>query len=243
MILVHGFAQAPASWDEVAKLLPEDAELRIPELPGHGETALTLGEPSPELVREVLLREIESLDQAPVLWGYSMGARIGFDFLVNHPGRLRAAILESGTPGIEDPLARAERRSRDFALSKRLESGTIEEFVDNWERLPAIGEQSVDVIAKQRPIRLSHDTHALAAALRGIGQASFDPVWDRLGEIDLPVLLMSGADDPLYEAHADHLAKLLPRAQRSSIAGAGHAAHISKPAEATAAVNQFLAEL
>lgn len=218
-------------------------QIKAVELPGHGETGLKRGEPTPELARASIIEAVESFDSPAVVWGYSLGARATFDFLINRPGRARAAVLESGTPGIEDPLVRAERRSRDYAMSKRLEAGTIEEFVAGWERLPAIGEQSPEVIAKQRPVRLAQDPVALAAALRGIGQASYEPLWARVHEIEIPVLLLTGAEDQIYAGQAERLAQLLPDAQRESIPGAAHAVHISHPSESVAAVERFLATL
>lgn len=243
MVLLHGFAQTPASWREVRELLPPRQIVIAPELPGHGETALSLGEPSAELARETIADAITAAGRTAVVWGYSQGARAAFDLVFSRPELVEALIIESGAPGIEDPVARAERRSRDYALSTRIENGTIEEFVALWERVPALGEQSLDVIEKQRPIRLSHDPVALAAALRGMGQAAYEPMWDRLGEIAVPTLLITGAADPTYEAHAERIAGAIPGARHVSIAGAGHAAHISEPAAATAAVSEFLAGL
>lgn len=242
-MLLHGFAQTPESWSEVAAALPDDFELQIPELPGHGRTGFSLGEPSVELARSVVRGAVERCIDAPVIWGYSQGARIAFDFLLAHPGSARGAIIESGAPGIEDPVTRAERRSRDFAMSMRLEAGTIEEFVAMWELVPALGRQSREVMAKQRAVRLSHDPVALAAAVRGLGQGSYDSMWESVGEIELPVLLMTGAEDATYTAHADRLAELMPRAERAEIAGAGHAVHVSDPDAAVAAAFDFIARL
>lgn len=242
-MLVHGFAQTPASWDETIAALPEGLDIQAPELPGHGATALSLGEPTPELARKVILEAVEACAQPPVLWGYSQGARASFDFLIHHQAKLRGAILESGTPGIEDPVMRAERRSRDAAMSGRLERGTIEDFVAAWELVPALGEQPQEVIDKQRPMRLAHDPVALAAAVRGLGQAAYGPLWAKLNEIDLPVLLISGALDEVYSAHAERLARLIPGASHVSVAGAGHAVHVSHPAQAAQLAARFIAQL
>jgi 2-succinyl-6-hydroxy-2,4-cyclohexadiene-1-carboxylate synthase len=204
---------------------------------------LTLGEPTPELARELILEAIESAGPPALVWGYSQGARAAYDLALNAPDAVAALILESGAPGIEDPLARAERRSRDFALSQRIAGGTIEQFVETWEKIPALGEQAPAVIEKQRAARLSQDPAALAAALRGIGQAAYEPMWDRLGEIKVPVLLMTGENDPIYAAVAERVAELLPDAQRVMIPDAAHGAHISNPDGAVAAVAGFIANL
>lgn len=240
LVLLHGFAQSGASWHEVRDLLPAGRAIVAPELPGHGQTALSLGEPSPELARATIVAAIEAVGGPVVVWGYSQGARAAFDLVLEHPELVCALIIESGAPGIEDPVARAERRSRDYALSTRIEAGTIEEFVSTWELVPALGEQSSEVIEKQRPIRLSHDPEALAAALRGMGQSAYEPMWDRLGEISVPTLLVTGASDPTYGAHAERIAEAIPDAAHVTISGAGHAAHISQPESTVATVSDFL---
>lgn len=243
LVLLHGFAQSPASWSEVRDLLPAGRGIIAPELPGHGQTALSLGEPSPELARDTIVKSIEAVGPPVVVWGYSQGARAAFDLVLNRPELVAALIIESGAPGIEDPVARAERRSRDYALSTRIEAGTIEQFVDVWEKIPALGSQSNEVVEKQREIRLSNDPLGLAAALRGMGQAAYEPMWDRLGEISVPTLLVTGVDDPLYCKYAERIASEVPNGSRVTISGAGHAAHISQPEITVGAVLDFLNSL
>ncbi|MGH2959372.1 MAG: alpha/beta fold hydrolase [Solirubrobacterales bacterium] len=240
LVLVHGFAQTPASWDATIEKLPAGVNVVAPELPGHGETALTRGEPSPELAREILL---ESIDRPAVVWGYSQGARAAFDLVLNAPESVAALIIESGIPGIEDPVTRADRRSRDFALSTRIEAGKIEDFVNLWERVPALGEQSREIIEQQRPDRLRQDPIALAAALRGIGQSAYEPMWGRLGEINQPTLLITGERDVTYSRHAEKILELMPNARLVTIPEAAHGVHIAQPAAAAAAASEFLATL
>jgi 2-succinyl-6-hydroxy-2,4-cyclohexadiene-1-carboxylate synthase len=240
LVLVHGFAQTPASWDATIKNLPAEVNVVAPELPGHGETALTRGEPSPELAREILL---EVITEPAVIWGYSQGARAAFDLALNAPEAVAVLIIESGVPGIEDPINRADRRSRDFALSTRIEAGKIEDFVNLWERVPALGDQSQELIELQRPDRLRQDPVALAAALRGIGQSAYEPMWDRLHEISKPTLLITGERDVTYSRHADRIVELLPNAKRVTIPGAAHGVHLAQPEAAAAAVTEFLKTL
>lgn len=238
-MLVHGFAQNPSSWLEVIELLPSGWSIAAPELPGHGRTALSLGLPSPDLARSVLEQSAEALGGPAIVWGYSQGVRAALDLALARPALVSALVLESGAAGISDPLARAERRSRDEALARRIENEPIEKFVAFWEMIPALGEQSPEVVKKQRQARLSHDPVALAAALRGLGQSAYESMWGRLGEIDLPVLVVAGAEDALYADHGRAMAELLPAARVVEIPGAAHAAHISHPREVTDAVRDF----
>ncbi|MBJ7459122.1 MAG: alpha/beta fold hydrolase [Thermoleophilaceae bacterium] len=240
LVLVHGFAQTPASWDATIENLPAGVGVIAPELPGHGATALTRGEPSVELARQIVL---ESIEPPAVVWGYSQGARVAFDLALNAPESVSALIIESGVPGIENAVSRADRRSRDFALSKRIEAGSIEDFVALWEKVPALGEQSKDIIEQQRPDRLRQDPVALAAALRGIGQSAYEPMWERLHEITCPVLLITGERDVIYSRHADKMLGLLPDARKVVIPGAAHGVHVAQPAAAAEAAADFIVTL
>jgi 2-succinyl-6-hydroxy-2,4-cyclohexadiene-1-carboxylate synthase len=240
---LHGFAQTPASWDATIEKLPAGLEIATPELPGHGKTALTLGDPSPELARKVVRDAIKKVGAPVVLWGYSQGARAAFDFALHSPKLVAALIIESGAPGVRDSVRRAERRSRDFALSTRIEDGTIEQFVEMWESVPSLGEQSRAMIELQRPDRLKHDPIALAAALRGIGQSAYEPMWDRLGDIKQPTLLITGERDVAYTHHADLMVDVIPNAQHAEIPLASHSVHIAQPKLVADAVAEFVAGL
>jgi 2-succinyl-6-hydroxy-2,4-cyclohexadiene-1-carboxylate synthase len=243
LVLLHGFAQTPASWEATRAALPDDLEIVAPELPGHGVTALKIGEPSPELARRVALHATERVGQPAVVWGYSQGARVAFDLAIAHPEAVSALIIESGIPGIDDPIARADRRSRDFTLSTRIEAGTIEDFVNMWERVPALGEQSKAIVESQRPDRLRNDPKALAAALRGIGQAAYEPMWDDLPDLEIPVLLITGERDASYTRHAERMLHVLPNARHVIVPDASHSVHIAQPQAAADAAAEFIENL
>jgi 2-succinyl-6-hydroxy-2,4-cyclohexadiene-1-carboxylate synthase len=243
LVLLHGFAQTPASWDATIEKLPAGLEIVAPELPGHGETALSLGDPSPELARKVALDAIKSVGGPAVVWGYSQGGRVAYDLVLSSPKSVSALIIESGIPGIQDPIARADRRSRDYALSMRIQEGSIKAFVEMWESVPALGEQSKAQVEQQRPDRLKNDPVALAAALRGIGQSAYEPMWDRLGEITQPTLLITGERDVTYTHRADRIVDMIPNATHVEIPNASHAVHLAQPQAVAEAVAEFISDL
>jgi 2-succinyl-6-hydroxy-2,4-cyclohexadiene-1-carboxylate synthase len=244
LILIHGFAQTPESWREVIELLAPEREVHAIELPGHGETALSRGAPTVESVREFLASEIDRLGAGrAIVWGYSQGGRVAYDLVLNHPERVSALIIESAAPGIADPIARADRRSRDEALASRIEAGRIEDFVTMWETIPALGEQTKAEVESQRAVRLAQTPEGLAASLRGIGQAAYEPMWDRLGEITVPTLLITGERDVIYTRHADAAAGAIPDARRATIDGASHAVHLQETPATLAVVRPFLEAL
>lgn len=243
LLLLHGFAQTPASWQTTIAELPTGLTIAAPELPGHGRTGLSLGQPSPELARAVAAEALEATGGPATVWGYSQGARVAFDLALERPELVQALIIESGAPGIADAVQRAQRRRNDEDVAQRIESVSMEDFVRGWELLPALGDPPRDVIEQQRPDRLRNEPAALAAALRGMGQGAYPSMWERLSEITIPVLLITGARDITYERHAEAMLRVLPDARHHVIDDAGHSVHIEQPVAAAALVAQFLTEI
>ena len=68
-----------------------------------------------------------------------------------------------------------------------------------------------------------------------------EPLWDRLGDITVPVLCLAGADDARFAARASAMADAIgPRAGIDLIEGAGHAAHLEAPDAVIATVRRWL---
>lgn len=243
LILIHGFAQSPESWQTVVQLLGPGQRILAPELRGHGSSALAHGEPSFEGVREDLLELMEGESTGPaVLWGYSQGARVALDFALNHPELVAGLVIESGTAGIEDENERHARHVADTGLADWIQHHSPEDFAARWEDQPVFASQHPEAIAMQRAIRASHDSMALASALRGLGQASFEPVWDRLHEITAPTLLLTGSRDKRYTELASRMSGALPNAHHVVVVGAGHSVHLECPEDSVDEVERFLTE-
>jgi 2-succinyl-6-hydroxy-2,4-cyclohexadiene-1-carboxylate synthase len=244
LVLIHGFAQLPESWRPVIELLGAGRPVLAPRLRGHGSGAIARGEPTFDAVRQDLreMFEAEGLESA-VLWGYSQGARVALDFALTEPAHVAGLVIESGTAGIEDETERQARRVADAGLADWISQHSPDEFASHWENQPIFAHQTQAAIAEQRAIRASHDPMALASALRGLGQAAFEPVWDRLPEIAAPTLLLTGSRDERYTQLATRMSALLPNAHHVVVVGAGHSVHLECPDESVDEVRLFLDRL
>jgi 2-succinyl-6-hydroxy-2,4-cyclohexadiene-1-carboxylate synthase len=159
------------------------------------------------------------------LVGYSMGGRIALHAALREPERFGALALIGVSAGVDHP---AERRRSDEALASWIEQHTIEEVVERWERQPVFATQTQALRLEQRPGRLSHDPRLLAKLLRSAGQGTTPPVWDRLHELRMPVLLIAGELDEKYVAAAHRMARHLARARVAIVPGAGHAPQLER---------------
>ncbi len=69
------------------------------------------------------------------------------------------------------------------------------------------------------------------------------PVWDRLAELELPVLLLAGALDEKYVAAGRRMASAAAERRRSrTIPEAGHAPQLEGPDAVAAELRAFLDE-
>jgi pimeloyl-ACP methyl ester carboxylesterase len=85
------------------------------------------------------------------------------------------------------------------------------------------------VVAAAHADRLRNTTAGLAAALRGLGTGALASVWERLGELEMPVTLVVGANDPVFRAVAERMAERIRDARVAVVPGAGHAVHLEAP--------------
>jgi pimeloyl-ACP methyl ester carboxylesterase len=62
------------------------------------------------------------------------------------------------------------------------------------------------------------------------------PLWERLGELALPVVLVVGERDEKFRAIAEAMAERLPDGRVEVVAGAGHAVQLEQPDAVAAAL-------
>ncbi len=245
-VLLHGFTGSAASWGErlVDGLSGAGLTPVLVDLPGHGRDAGRHDAASFTL-EAALARVAEAGGWPADLVGYSMGGRIALHFAAAHPERVRRIVLESASPGLADGEERQARREADAVLAAALERDGIEAFVDRWEAQPLFESRArldPERTARERALRLRNDPRSLAAALRGLGTGSLPTLWERLGEIRAPTLLVVGALDRKFVEIAERMARRLPHAQLVVVPGAGHTVHLERPDAWLAAVTRFLRE-
>ena len=180
------------------------------------------------------------------LIGYSMGGRVGLALCAAQAKRIASALLIGARPGFADREARAARIRDDEALAERILREGIPAFVDYWMAQPfqpkawRIG---TDAHAALRQGKLANRAHALAASLRGMGAGAQPPLHDQLASIKLPICLVVGAEDEVFRAVAEELARALPHACIASVPDSHHAAHIENPSVFLEVARRFFGEV
>jgi 2-succinyl-6-hydroxy-2,4-cyclohexadiene-1-carboxylate synthase len=245
ILLLHGFTGSSRTWASHSAAFEEFTTIAV-DLLGHGSSD---SPPSPDRYRmehcvddlTALLDQLE-IERAAIL-GYSMGGRVALQFALDAPRRLQALVLESSSPGIEDDAEREARVRSDGALADDIEQDGIVPFVDHWQAIPLFATQNSLPAAVRETVRnqrLQNSTVGLANSLRGAGAGVADPVLSRLGEIEVPTLLIAGALDEKYVALTHKMNEALPCARMEIVPDAGHTTHLEQPALFDHVVREFL---
>jgi 2-succinyl-6-hydroxy-2,4-cyclohexadiene-1-carboxylate synthase len=226
LVLLHGFTQTGRSWQPIAHALAGRYRAVAPDLPGHGDFAER--RPASFAGSDAYLRALA--DGRPItLAGYSMGGRVALHAALLLGPLVVRLVLIGASPGIADPAERAARAADDAALADRIEAIGIEAFVREWGAQPLFAGVPRGVAELAGEDRLRNTVSGLAAALRGLGTGVMPSLWDRLGELTIPVDLVVGERDEKFRGIAERMEAALPDARLHVVPGAGHAVHLEAP--------------
>jgi 2-succinyl-6-hydroxy-2,4-cyclohexadiene-1-carboxylate synthase len=225
VLLLHGFTHTGASWDAVIEALGERYRALAPDLRGHGSSSSLA-----PVTLDMVLRDLDRLAPRSVtLAGYSMGGRLALHFALARPKRVQRLVLIGASPGLADADERRQRRRADELLADELEHSSIEQFGRRWEATPVLAGRPPAVRAAARIDRLRNEPVGLARALRGLGTGALPSLWERLGELRMPVRLVVGERDARFLAIAERMAPAIARAELIVVPGSGHAVHLEAP--------------
>jgi pimeloyl-ACP methyl ester carboxylesterase len=205
LVAVHGFASdyrlnwVGTRWQEALT----NSGFRVIGLDcrGHGHSDKPHDEASyaVDVMAGDVVRLLDDLEvQAAAYLGYSMGARIGLEVLLDFPDRISRAVL--GGIGAAGAIDRAE------AIAHALREGepTDDPVAQTFYRF-----------ASSRPI---NDLRALAACIAGL-RPDANP--QRLAAIQTPILVVVGENDDIARG-APELVELIPTARLVTIPGRDH---------------------
>ncbi|MCZ2829274.1 alpha/beta hydrolase [Modestobacter sp. VKM Ac-2986] len=264
LVAVHGLGGSALNWGLLGPRLAATHRVLAVDLVGHGGSGLP--DPGRGLAadRRVLHRFLTEVAGAPVvLLGHSMGGVLALQHTAEHPGTVdRLVLLSPPVPGGRGRLDRALLARRALlrlpgvagAVRRRLAALTPEEVVDQQlrratphaDRVPA---DAVAASVAETRLRAGRSDAAGAQAQQWAGIVDTMALlghagaWRRtLAGIDVPVLWLQGADDPLSRAdRAAALAATRPDWPFLVRAGAGHLLSLEDPEWTAARITDWLA--
>ena len=248
LIFVHGLG---GCWQNWLLNIPEfmgSHRVIAPDLPGFGESQMPAGDISIRGYAETLDALCEALGvENPVVVGNSMGGFVGAELALSFPTRVDKLVLVSAAGlSIEhqrrEPLVTLARgwagcatwlgaRGRTFVTRPRMRRAGMQLLVRYPEKL-----------SPQLTYELARGTGTpgFVPALKALLSYSFR---DRLGDIEMPVLVVWGRNDMLVpRGDAREFVELIgANARREMFDDTGHLSMLERPSRFNALVAAFIA--
>jgi 2-succinyl-6-hydroxy-2,4-cyclohexadiene-1-carboxylate synthase len=238
IVLLHGFTQAKEMWQNIAPLLTEELSDHSPriisvDLPGHGESC------AQDVNLWQTAQQIVDICGKATYIGYSLGARVALHCALQSPRSVKRLVLCGATPGLRSNEERKARRVADETIAQTIEQTPLADFLNSWTRQALFDGYVPD--EKDMSIRLKNEPSGLAMSLRTMGTGAQEDLWNRLSELTMPLLLVTGEEDQKFTHIAMEMKDLIgPTAQHAQIPQCGHSVPLQKPAEFSSIVSQFI---
>lgn len=231
LLLTHGYSSTSAMWHGQVDALAKDHKLILWDMRGHGQSdypddpaayseALTVGDMA------AILDTVGA--ERAIIGGLSLGGYMSLAFYRAHRERTRALLIIDTGPGFRKDDARQAWNARALATADRLDR------------------EGLDVLksaTRERAAARHRNARGLALAARGMLTQRDAGVIELLPDIEVPSLIVVGADDTPFLAASDYMAAKIPGAQKVVIPAAGHAVNIDQPQAFVDALAPFLKNL
>ncbi len=233
LVLLHGFSGTRRAWDGVLARLPAERYRALAlDLPGHGERH---GDPWPITFEGCVAAVLESAPERFALCGYSLGGRVALHVALAAPERVTRLVVIAANAGIDDPGERSARLAADERVAQGLEGEPFEAWIESWRTQPLFAADPSEVGELARADQRRNEPLALAAAMRGLSVGAMTPLWDRLGELTMPVTFVAGTRDEKFRAIGERFAGACPSCELLVVEG-GHGLPLENPAAVAAAL-------
>lgn len=227
VLLSHGYGATSQMWGGQLEAFQDRYRIIVWDMRGHGQSdypqAQTAYSEAHTVADMAAVLDACRVERA-VIGGLSLGGYSSLAFYLRHPDMVRALLLFDTGPGYKRDEAREEWNIRAGQRADKLEA----------EGLAARGDSEEVRISTHR------SADGLAKAARGMLTQHDARVIGSLEAIQVPTLVLVGAQDTRFLAATDYMANKISGARKAIIADAGHASNINQPAAFNEAVGAFL---
>ncbi len=241
LVFLHGLGGSQSTWASVLGDFAETYRVAAVDLPGHGASE----KPSPDstdysvsgLARQ-LGELLEKLELVPaVLIGHSLGGATALQLALDRPKFVRALVLvDSAALGVE---INGELLDRIESEPSRDEARRLLELFFQDRRF--VLERGIDEMYAARNAPGADDAVKAIAASAFTRHGQNLVLADRLGEVEVPLLVIWGeVDRVIPSTHAVAALTALPTAWLEIMEGVGHVPQVEAAPAFAAIVNRWL---
>jgi pimeloyl-ACP methyl ester carboxylesterase len=227
VILLHGGMLDCTMWDEQFNLLATAHRVVRYDASAHGRSALP---PEAYWDHADLRGLMDHLKiERPVLVGLSMGGRVAIDMALEEPERVAGLVaVSSGLGGyrFESDFHIENRKSLIAAWKSGDFDAVVEAFQREWTDGPQRSADDVDPEIRERVRAMARNT--VESVMEG--RSLHPPAIERLGELEAPMLVVTGElDMPGIHEIAGLLIDANPNAELVEIPGVAHMVNLEDP--------------
>jgi pimeloyl-ACP methyl ester carboxylesterase len=243
VLLLHGLGGSAQDWAAAAAALPKSLAPLALDFPGFGKAVRPHDSYDPASLARWVLGEMDDRDvETAVVVGHSLGGRVAGELAVLAPKRVLAL-------GLVSPLGAVHYGFTATLKWKAMSRAALVRSAPDTSMRNALGYGfAVDGAGKKgfvtRGMAARTGPHA-SAALRALersvdGLLAAPPLSKRLAGTKVPLLLVTGAEDPLAPPNdVETILEARADAKVARLAGVGHYAPIEAPKD----VAKLIAEL
>ncbi|MCX4634754.1 alpha/beta hydrolase [Streptomyces sp. P9-2B-2] len=237
LVFLHYWGGSHRTWRPVIERLGPAQTFVSYDHRGWGESTETPGPYGMEQLADDTQRVIDQLGYDDyVVVGHSMGGKAAQIFASRRPAGLKGVVLVAPAPpapvGVthEFQEALAHAYDNDDAIAR-----SIDLVLTN-------GELSVEA---RRQVHEDSARAGEAARMAWPRQALVEDFADRVGAINVPVLVLAGSDDKVDPPQIlrAHLLPLIPTATLTELSGTGHLSPLEVPDQIASHIGAFIARL
>ena len=255
VLFVHGLGSNLSLWREALDAFDGSHRVLALDLPGYGLSGKDDVPGTMSFFAEVVTGFLDErgLDTVTVV-GVSMGGQVGLTLALQSPERVRRLALVSPA-GIESFTSEEAEALKNATTAKGIVNTTDEQVRQNTAlNFAEWSDEHAWLIEQRHALSERDDFEAYATAnARSVAGMLEGKVRDRLGEIEVPTLVLFGAGDKLIPNQylhenmttadvADRARTALPNATVHLVADAGHLLMLERPAVFREHLRSFLAE-
>lgn len=245
-VMIHAGVADMRQWNHEFAYFAQEYQVIRYDMRGYGQSKPVDGEFKHIDDLTAILDHLQ-IEAPLILMGCSMGGGLAMDFALAQPARAKALIMVDSAPdGLDLDLpapskfeeAKKAYDAQDWDLLAEIETQI---WFDGVDRTPDQVNQTMRKLAyEMNRIALGHEAKGLGTRLPNIEP----PAAERLNELELPVLVIVGAQDIQYMLmSADYMIAHISSGRKVIIDDAGHLPNMEHPAEFQEIVEAFLTPL
>jgi len=242
MVFIHAGIADSRQWNNEFRSFADRFNVIRYDLRGYGKSEPVDGDFT-HLGDLVALLDHLNIHQPIILVGCSMGGGIALDYVLIEPDKVKALILVDSAPsGLELDIPPPAK----FKLVEEADkAGDIELVAEIATQIWFDGDRETSSVNQEmRQLAYSMNLTALLHEAKELGKRlpNLDtPAIERLGEIQIPVLAVVGANDiPYMHAAVDYMAANISSIRKVTIENAAHLPNLDRPDEFAKVLVNFI---